>query len=197
MRGAGWRRSETPSPTAWGRVSHVIAVPAHDGGHMTGQWAGCDHMTCRWRPALFDVPGQPLRPGPARLAPPRWPAPPSPSPRCFSFFSACSWGTAVRPSRPWTSPSSRICAGGRQGRGVGRGSNPQCLAFVRRRSAAFGTASAGMGGSVSAPRKELRPGAVAGAGLRCVALPWETCPCPLRRASPPSRVLAGGTAAYQ
>ena len=70
-------------------------------------------------------------------------------------------------------------------------------AVPSRRSAAFGTASAGMGGSVSAPRKELRPGAVAGAGLRCVALPWETCPCPLRRASPPSRVLAGGTAAYQ
>lgn len=57
--------------------------------------------------------------GPARLAPSRWPAPLPPSPRCFSFSSACRWGTALRPPRPWTSPSSRICAGGRQGRGLG------------------------------------------------------------------------------
>lgn len=55
---------------------------------------------------------------------------------------------------------------------------------------------AGVGGAVSAPRREVRAGAAAGAGLRRAALPWEARLCPLRRASPPSRVLAEGTAAY-
>lgn len=138
-RGGGEAKPPTHPPPGGGGgggISHVIAVPAHDGSHMTGRWAGCDHMTRCWRPALLDVPGQPLRPGSARaFAMARAAA--AFAPLLLILLCLPLGDGAAAPAtldEPFFQDLCRWASGAR----VGRGSNPPCRAFVRGRSAAFG-----------------------------------------------------------
>lgn len=127
VRGAGRKRSHTPRPPPGGRARHVIAMPAHDGGHMTRQWAGGGHMTRRWRPALLDVPGQPLRPGPARAAAMARAAfaPLLLVLLCLPLGDGVA--APVSPDEPFFQDLCRWAAGwDGTARGVGRSSNPRC-----------------------------------------------------------------------